>query len=467
MSTIRFILFYSLIILPCLTKSQITAGYRAVYSGVPWQDAKGNTVSAHGACIVKDNDFYYLFGEYKTDSANVFNGFSCYSSKDLYNWQFERIALPVQQHGKLGPNRVGERPKVMKSPTTGEYVMYMHVDSLNYKDQFVGYATAKDITGPYVFQGPLLYNGNPIKKWDMGTFQDEDCSGYILIHGGEIYKLDDDYKSVQKKVNESMGSGFESPTMLKKGNTYYFLGSHLTSWERNDNYYFTAPSINGPWTERGLFAPEGTLTWNSQCTFVLPVTGSRDTTYMYMGDRWSFPKQNSAATYVWQPLTIDGEDLSIPLFQEAWTVDLATGEHQSLQTKQIAIANTDKKVLSYRGSWREDTLMMKSSDNKGDSFSVRFKGTGIELYAFARPDGGYAKVSLKNKKGEMIAEAIVDMYCLYPTSTLKFASPRLKEDTYTLTVTVMGERGNWSDKRKSNYGSTGYFVSLDKFNIIL
>jgi len=311
---------YRLILLTLLLTAQSGVAQKlgrsdAIYSGVPWFDQHGRAVSAHGANLVQEKGRYYLFGEAHTDTSNVFAGFNCYSSADLYNWTFERVALSAQRTGKLGLKRVGERAKVMKCPATGEYVMYMHVDTLGYKDQFVGYATAKTITGPYAFRGPLLFNGKPIRKWDMGTFQDRDSSGYVLIHGGEIYKLASDYKSVSEQINPSMTSGFESPALFRKGNLYYFLGSNLTSWERNDNYYYTATSLHGPWTARGLFAPAGTLTWNSQTTFVLPVTGSRDTTYLFMGDRWSYPKQASAATYVWQPLAVNGFSISLPSYQ--------------------------------------------------------------------------------------------------------------------------------------------------------
>lgn len=67
----------------------------AIYSGIPWFDNNNNVVSAHGANIVQDDGKFYLFGEFKTDSSNAFNGFSCYSSKDLYNWTFEKMVLPV------------------------------------------------------------------------------------------------------------------------------------------------------------------------------------------------------------------------------------------------------------------------------------------------------------------------------------------------------------------------------------
>ena len=87
------------------------------------------------------------------------------------------------------------------------------------------------------------------------------------------------------------------------------------------------------------------------------------------------------------------------------------------------------------------------------------------MYGQAGPKGGYAQLTLVNSKGEAVLSAILDNYSMYATSTLQFISPVLGKDNYTLIVKVMGERSNWSDKRKSDYGSTGYFVSLDKIII--
>lgn len=113
-----------------------------IVNGIPWFDNNGNIVNAHGACIVEESGKYYLFGEWKSDETNAFPGFSCYSSDDLVNWKFENVVLRVQKDGILGPNRVGERVKVMKCPSTGEYVMYMHADDMGYKDPHIGYATS-------------------------------------------------------------------------------------------------------------------------------------------------------------------------------------------------------------------------------------------------------------------------------------------------------------------------------------
>ena len=435
-----------------------------IHSGVPWFDQNGHTVSAHGAGIIKENGRYYLFGEFKTDSANVFNGFACYSSDDLASWKFERMALPLQVNGKLGPKRVGERPKVMKSPTTGEFVMLMHVDSLNYKDQYVGYATAKEVTGPYTFQGPILYQGKPIRRWDIGAFQDDDGTGYLLVHHGDIYRLAPDYRSIEKQVAKGIPGSGESPAMFKKDGLYFLLSSNLTSWERNDNQYHTAPDIAGPWTERGLFAPKGSLTWNSQCSFVLPIVGTADTTFMYMGDRWSFPKQNAAATYVWQPLEVEGTKLALPEFKDVWTVDLATGNYREQKNMQVRTL-TELEGLRLEGNW-QDSLGVYRSDKKGDRLQYTFNGRGIKLYGQGRVDGGYAQVRVLDAQGNVVSKAIVDMYALQPSLGLKYVSPVLLQDKYTLEVEVMGERGNWSDKRRSNYGSTGYGVAVAQLELL-
>ncbi|KAF2516704.1 family 43 glycosylhydrolase [Flavobacterium foetidum] len=463
--TVFWIIFLANII---ISSAQKLERMDAVYSGVPWFDQNGNIVSAHGACVVKEKETFYLFGEAHSDDSNAFAGFNCYSSKDLYNWRFENIALPVQKEGKLGPNRVGERIKVMKCPKTAEYVMYMHADSLTYKDQFVGYAVSKNIEGPYTFKGPLLFEGKPIKKWDMGTFQDDDGSGYILVHGGEIYKLSDDYKSVTEKVNENITTGFESPTMLKKDNLYYFIGSHLTSWERNDNYYYTSNSIKGPWESRGLIAPEGTLTWNSQSTFVLPVQGSKTKSYIFMGDRWSFPKQASSATYVWQPLTISGTSLKIPEYKESWQIDLQTGIVAVPKNADKIVKNTDSKI-KYSGKWnhavKENRISESKSDDKEASFSIQFKGQQIGFSSFVGRENGYAKVVVTDEKGKIVNSATVDMYSKNAMEATVYKSPVLKKDNYTLTVYGTGERPNWSDKRKSNYGSTGNYISVTQIAI--
>lgn len=143
--TFLFLLF---ILSPIMAMHQLV-----IVNGVPWYDENGAIVNAHGGSIIQSNGRYWLFGEYKSDTSNVFQGFSCYSSENLVNWRFERIVLPVQKNGILGHNRVGERVKVLHCPKTNEYVMLMHSDNLKYKDPHIGIATCKTIKGNYQMRG--------------------------------------------------------------------------------------------------------------------------------------------------------------------------------------------------------------------------------------------------------------------------------------------------------------------------
>ncbi len=438
-------------------------GYDAIYSGIPWFDNNLNPVSAHGACIVKENNRFYLFGEFKSDTSNAFVGFSCYSSTDLMNWDFENVVLPIQKEGLLGTNRVGERVKILKCPNTGEYIMLMHTDNLQYKDPVIGYATSDKIDGTYTFQGPILFNGEPIRRWDMGTFQDTDGSGYLIIHHGSLYKLSDDYKSITKQVVKGATDG-ESPAIFKKNGVYFWLGSGLTGWERNDNFYYTSTSLAGPWTSRGIFAPKDKLTWNSQTTFVLTVPGTKDTTYMFMGDRWSHPRQRSAATYVWQPMKVKGTSISIPEYNEGWKVDLETGVANVVSKNRDFIDNLSQEI-NYSENWidsKEDQITISSADDKGASLEYQFIGSQVGFYSLATPDGGYAEVIITNAKGEVVTSSIVEMYCNYPVESLMYLSPKLEKGSYRLTVTVLEEKWGWVEKTGKVWGSKGYRINLDK-----
>ena len=416
----------------------------SIVNGVPWTDDQGKPVNAHGACIVEENGKYYLFGEWKSDTTNAFPGFACYSSTDLVNWKFERVALPLQKEGLLGPNRVGERPKVMRCPKTGEYIMLAHTDDMRYKDPQVGLAVAKEITGPYTFIGPLLYEGKPIRRWDMGTFQDHDGTGYLLMHHGDIYRLSKNYRKAIKKVANGIKGGGESPAMLHKDGTYYLFGSNLTSWERNDNFYHTAPSIEGPWTKQGIFCPEGTLTYNSQSTFILPLHRGDSIVYMYMGDRWSYPHQASSATYVWMPMLVNGGKVSIPEYWPVW--DPAT-----------------MKPVKELGGTRIPVNFKVGT--KGAKLELPFEGTRIAVIGHTFNNGGYGRITIVDSKGRTMHTNLIDFYSKVDDHGLRYVSPLLPHDQYTLVVECAGEHPHWSNKRGDYFGSREDWITVEEVRV--
>lgn len=449
-SQLNIMIKFSMVILAVALSSLLATAkeHGLIISGVPWYDQHDSIVSSHGANIIQDNGKYYMFGEFKTDSVNAFKGFSCYSSPDLVNWTFERMAFIPQKDGRMGPNRVGERPKVLKCPSTREYVMIMHSDDMRYKDPCVVYATSNTIDGEYEYQGPLLYKGEPVKKWDIGAFTDKDGRSYLLVHHGDIYRFAYDYHSLDSCMSSKVKGVGESPAMLHHDGKYYWFSSQTTSWERNDNMYVSSESLSGPWSEPRNIAPEGTNTWNSQTSFILPIVNDSDTTFMYMGDRWSFPKQRSAATYVWQPIVWKDGLPSLPEYLEAWNPkDMSSGS-----LPLVYIDNS-----GWSGSYPDDSKQYKIALNENERICIEGK---TSVY------GGYAQIEITDSKGNIIVDTPLDFYSLAPASGLRYISPKLPKGNYTLKVTVADMKSNWSDKKKNEYGSQGHEIVISNVAII-
>jgi len=311
-------------------------------TGITWMDDQGKPVNAHGGGINREGDTFYLSGEHFTydasatyDQNNDFKAFAMYSTTDFVRWKFERKILERQASGELGPNRIGERPHIIKCPATGEYVLIAHAGSIDYQtDKEAVYATSATINGTYAYRGPLKDAGGAlIVHSDMSAYVDG-ADAYVLTESGHVYKLTSDCHAWTTHTSYSAMANMESPTVFKAGGTYFWLMSTKTGWRANDNEYATAPAITGPWTRRGLIAPMGERTWLSQSTCVLPIVGASGTVYLYQGDHWAGTedttgatagKNNSLASYVFQPLVVSGTSLSMPKYLAAWKLNIAAG----------------------------------------------------------------------------------------------------------------------------------------------
>ena len=91
--------------------------------------------------------------------------------------------------------------------------------------------------------------------------------------------------------------------MIKRDATYYLLGSPLVGFGVADNFYLTAPSPLGPYTNRGLFVPKGSNSFSSQTFQGLSISGPKGEVHVFIGHRWGalhppFPN----ATSIWLPL---------------------------------------------------------------------------------------------------------------------------------------------------------------------
>jgi hypothetical protein len=330
----------------------------ALATGITFTDTDGKPVNAHGGGIIQVCDTFYMHGEYflSTTTDNNFNGFSMYSSKDLATWKNEGLILPQQASGELGPNRKGERPHIIKCPSTGEFVLYAHAADSTYQvDKEVVYATSPTVNGQYSYKGPLKNaSGSIAAHSDMSAYAD-DTGAYVITESGHVYTLATDCHSwlSDKTVSVNGDSGgSESPTVFKANGTYYWIGSYKTGWRANNNFYSTASSMTGPWTYQGFVAPvtdtstttasgqpnppeqiSDQRTWLTQSTWVEPVMGSAGTVYVYWGDHWygnqdtSNPgKHNDQATYVFQPIVFGtSTKMLLPTYQTTWKLDVGAG----------------------------------------------------------------------------------------------------------------------------------------------
>jgi beta-xylosidase len=116
-------------------------------------------------------------GEDKTDGS-AFQNVNCYSSNNLVEWKYEGALLSKTSSGDLGPNRVVERPKVIYNKSTKKYVLWMHIDSSDYKEAKAGVATSDTVCGKYTYKGASQPLG--FQSRDMGLFVDDDDKAYLL-----------------------------------------------------------------------------------------------------------------------------------------------------------------------------------------------------------------------------------------------------------------------------------------------
>lgn len=326
----------SLIIFSIIATSMCAMG--SFTPGEKWADTDGRHINAHGGGIMYHNGTYYWYGEYKGDytyrSPGVgwecyraeAGGVSCYSSKDLYNWKFEGIALSpdtVNTHSDIHPTMVIERPKVIYNETTGKFVMWMHIDNHDYGKASAGVAVGDSPTGPFTYIESVHPNGQIAR--DLTVYKDDDGKAYLIYSSEgnatmQISQLTADYLKTVGTYTRNFADKFrEAPAIFKRGGKYYIVSSGCTGWSPNEAEYAVADCITGPYTAinnpcRGKDADK---TFYGQSTFVLPVQGVEDT-FIMMFDKWN-KVDLIDSRYIWLPIKFEGDELTVP-WQDQWSL---------------------------------------------------------------------------------------------------------------------------------------------------
>jgi hypothetical protein len=156
------------------------------------------------------------------------------------------------------------------------------------------------------------------------------------------------------------------------------LTSGATGWNPNQQKYATATSPEGPWS--AMRNTGDSTAYGSQTTYVLPVQGDRETSYLYMGDRWgnSFGKTVNDSRYVWLPLkfptattmTMDWYP-ELTIDTEAGTVDGHGGPYESLTARHSSrCADVPNQSLD------PGVALVQYTCNAGGNQKFWFKDTG-------------------------------------------------------------------------------------------
>lgn len=309
-------------------KSADTLAAKALFlPGAIWPDNTGVHINAHGGGVVYINKTYYWFGEKRGRSAS--EGVNVYSSKDLYNWKFEALALApdsINSASDIAKGCLIERPKVIHNSKTGKYVMWFHLElkGQGYKAARAAVAISDKVTGPYTFINSFRPNGNMSR--DMNLFVDEDGSAYHIYSSRENYdlriaRLTDDYTAPTVQDTMLFSKHREAPALFKHQHHYYLITSAATGWAPNKATLHKASSIWGPWELLGnpMRGQNADSTFGGQSTYVLPVAGKQNA-FIFMADKWN-PKNLRDSRYVWLPVQFENTTPYVE-WKEEWKSDL-------------------------------------------------------------------------------------------------------------------------------------------------
>ncbi len=359
------------------------AAEAAITNGNQFKDTSGNVIHAHGGGMINYEGYYYWYGEYR-DSSNYFLGVRCYRSQDLVNWEFRGEVLSPNSASELTKCNV-ERPKVMYNASTKEFVMWMHWENgVHYGEARAAVAYCKTPDGKYTYQGSFRpYATRGVIDHDLPGYMSRDCNvfvdtdgkGYFISSSNEnmdlhLYELTYDYKNIASlKTKLYVGKQREAPCLIKRNEYYYLITSGCTGWDPNQTKYAYSKNLGSGWSE--LYNLGDSTTYKSQPAFIIPVQGSKETTYLYTGDRWAgaWGGKVNDSQYVWLPLEFRSDtSLELPYYSTI-KINAAEGvitEPISHTTKYKIVNKNSGKVLDARNGARASQLV-QWTDNGSSS----------------------------------------------------------------------------------------------------
>lgn len=312
-------------------------------------DTDGRHINAHGGGMMELDGVFYWYGESRGDEAP---GVACYRSRDLREWENLGTVLAVSDSAGhlLERGCIIERPKVVRCPSTGKFVMWFHheLKGRGYGSAHAAVAVADTPTGPFellhsgrVNPGHLPLGGDTLApaagadtlRWwtdewrravadglftlrdleggqmarDQTVFVDIDGRAWHVYSSEEnltlqIAELDSTYtRHTGRYVRVAPGGHNEAPVLLRHGGRYWMITSGCTGWAPNSARLLRADSITGPWTllPNPCVGAGAETTFGSQGCHVFEHPRGE---YIFMADKWN-PQDLRNSGHLWIRLT--------------------------------------------------------------------------------------------------------------------------------------------------------------------
>lgn len=260
-----------------------------IRNGEAWTDNRGLAVQAHGGNFLQVDSTFYLIGEDRSDPWHP--DVNLYSTTDFQHWTFRgKIIENGVTDSHLGRERFIERPKLLRSPATGKFVVWCHWEGRNYGASEAACFESDSVTGPY----RLVFAGRPmgVKSRDCNVFVDNDGAAYFISTTNEnqdlgLFRLSPSYTEVVSHTPLLQGHRREAPAMVHIDSLYYMLSSACTGWDANQACLSVSTRIDSLW---GELCPVGDrVAFDTQASSILTLRGTEGTVYLYVGDRWMDP----------------------------------------------------------------------------------------------------------------------------------------------------------------------------------
>lgn len=301
-----------------------TQAWTCIENGRLWTTDSGTVVQAHAPGFIRQDGLWYMVGEDRSHSWNP--DVNLYSSPDLIHWTFKKkIIRNGVTDSRLGRSRMIERAKLLYCEKTRKYVVWCHWESRNYGASEAACFQSDSIDGHY----ELVWSGRPlgIKSRDCNVFVDHDGTAYFISTTNEnqdlgLFRLSDDYLSVVEHTCLFPGERREAPAIVRIGDRYFMFSSACTGWAPNQCKLSYTSDLKRGWTPLVNIGDD--KAYRTQAAAILEVKGTRQTTYLYVGDRWMDPDLPNTKTIVF-PISFDGTACQFD-YHERFCINFETGE---------------------------------------------------------------------------------------------------------------------------------------------